>query len=105
MAKQYYARDSVRVKIIEVEGKKLVGVEVSLPNSPPLIVLAGEKGFAMCGLLNISVAEKIGVAAVRVPGVSSLEELLDGRIADATSTARSLGLTEGSRLRDVIHEL
>jgi len=98
-------RDVVRVREVRVGGKSLLGVEVSLPNSPPLVILIGEKGFAMCGFLDIQVAEKLGVVAARVPGVKSVEDMLGKEIASVTSKARELGLVNGVRLLDVADKL
>jgi len=98
-------RDVVRIREVRVNGKSLLGVEVSLPNSPPLVMLVGEKGFAMCGFLDIQVAEKLGVVAARVPGVKSVEDMLGKEIASVTSKARELGLVNGVRLLDVADKL
>ncbi len=95
----------VRVKLIEVNGKKLLGIEIDLPNAPPLIVLRGDNGFVMCGYLDISVAEKIGVLAARVTGVKSVEEMLDKEIGEATSKAIEKGVKKGVKVRDIVKYL
>ena len=69
-----------------------MGVRVDIPDSPPLIVLTAEKGFVMCGFLNVEVAEKIGTVAAVVSGVRSFEDLLDAPVKAATSRAKSLGV-------------
>ncbi|ADV65532.1 YunC family protein [Desulfurococcus mucosus] len=95
----------VRVKKIVVGGKTLTGIEVSLPNSPPAVILIGEKGFAMCGLLDIQAAERLGVAAVKVSGVRSVEDMLGKEISDATVKAREQGLLKGVKLVEVVDKL
>lgn len=95
----------IRVKEVSSGGRKYLGLEVNLPGSPPLVLLVGETGFAMCGFLDVSAAEKKGVVAVKIPGVSSVEELLEKEIAEATSKAEAKGLRKGVRLKDVLDHL
>ncbi len=95
----------VRVKLVELDDKKLLGIEIDLPNAPPLIVLRGDNGFVMCGYLDISVAEKIGVLAARVTGVKSVEEMLDKEIGEVTSKAIEKGVKKGVKVRDIVKYL
>lgn len=95
----------VRVKQVEVDGKRLTGVEIDLPNAPPLIILRGEKGFAMCGYLDMSVVDKLGLIAVKVSGVRSVEDMLEKQISSVSVKARENGLREGLRVRDIIKNL
>lgn len=99
------SREIIRVKEVEAGGRKYLGIEVSLPQSPPLIVIAGRTGFAMCGLLDVSAAEKKGLVAVKVPGVSSVEEMLEKEVAEATSKAEALGARKRAKLREVLEYL
>ena len=92
----------VSVKQLDVRGKSVLGVEIQLPNSPPLVLLIGEKGFVMCGYLNIEAAERAGAMAARVVGVRSVEDVLDKEIVEVTSKARENGLAPGRRVRDVL---
>ncbi|OYT40704.1 MAG: hypothetical protein B6U89_01305 [Desulfurococcales archaeon ex4484_58] len=96
---------SVHVKLVEVNGSKLLGVEIELPNAPPLIVLRGNRGFIMCGYLDIKVADKLGLVAGRVVGVSSVDELLDKEIVEASSKAIELGIKPGVKVKEVINVL
>ncbi len=93
---------SIHVKIVRINDKKLLGIEISLPNAPPLLVLRGDKGFIMCGYLDIGVAEKLGLIAGRVTGVKSIEEVMDKEIVDTTSKAREHGIKPGVRVKDII---
>lgn len=96
---------SVKVKLVEVDDKKLLGIEIDLPNAPPLILLKGDNGFIMCGYLDISVTEKIGVVAARVTGVKSVEEMLNREIFEATSKAVEKGIKKGVKVKDIIKYL
>ncbi|MCS7127893.1 MAG: DUF1805 domain-containing protein [Sulfolobales archaeon] len=89
----------VRVKNV---GEGVIGVEVSLPNAPPLIVIAGKRGFIMCGYLDIITADKLNAVAARVRGVKNVEEMLSGEIETATSRAMELGIRAGVKVKEVI---
>ncbi len=92
----------VRTKTLE---NGVVGVEVVLPNAPPLLILRGRKGFIMCGYLDIRVAEKLGLIAARVVGVESIEEMLEKEIVEATEKARSVGIREGMKVRKALKHI
>ncbi len=92
----------LRTKIIEINGKKIVGFEIDLPNAPPLIILRGDKGFIMCGYLDIKVAEKLDLVAARITGVKNIEEALDKTINEATSKAMEQGIKSGMKVREVL---
>ncbi len=89
----------VNVKILN---GGVLGIEVTLPDSPPLVTIRGRRGFVMCGYLNINVAEKLGLIAVRVVGVKNVEEMLDKEVAEVTSRARELGIREGMKVKDIL---
>jgi len=95
----------LRTKIIDIDGKKVVGFEIDLPNAPPLIILRGDKGFIMCGYLDIEVAEKLNIIAARITGVKNIEETLDKTISEATSKAVEQGIKPGMKVRDVLKTL
>jgi len=80
---------------VKVDGKACQGVKVDLPESPPLLLIVAEKGFVMCGFLNIESAEKLGVAAAAVSGVKSFEDVLNAQVKAVTSKAKSLGIEAG----------
>ena len=80
----------------------IIGIEIFLPNAPPLIVIRGRKGFIMCGYLNINVANKLGLIAARVAGVRSVEEMLNKEVAEVTTKAKEIGIKEGVKVKDVL---
>ncbi|RLI13617.1 DUF1805 domain-containing protein [Candidatus Bathyarchaeota archaeon] len=93
---------SVLVGQVDVDGRKILAVKVELPGSPPLLLLVAEKGFVMCGYLNIEVAERLGVAAAMVSGVRTFEDVLEAPIRALTSKARELGVKEGMKGREAL---
>jgi uncharacterized protein YunC (DUF1805 family) len=84
----------VSVKVYDEVG---LGVRVELPGSPPLLLVVAERGFVMCGFLNVDVAEKLGVAAAVVSGVKSFEDVLDADVKAVTSRAKTLGVEVGMK--------
>ncbi len=88
----------------EIDGKNVNGVEIPLPKSPLVLALAKD-GFVMCGYLNIDVAEKLGVAAAMVRGVSTVNDLLAAQVQGLTSAAAAKGVAAGMTGRDALAKL
>lgn len=59
----------------------------------------------MCGYLNKSVAERLGLAAAIVSGVNSFDDVLNAQIKTATSKAKELGVNAGMIVKDIISRL
>ncbi len=93
------------IKQVEVKGKRVLGIELRNLGKAPLIIVKGDKGYIMCGYLNIDVAEKLGDAAVVVSGVSSVEELLEKPVKAVTSKAREYGVREGMKGLEALEKL
>jgi len=87
---------------VEVGGRKALGVRVELPGSPPLLLIVAERGFVMCGFLNVEAAERLGVAAAMVSGVRTFEDVLEAPVRACTSKARELGVREGMKGREAL---
>lgn len=96
---------AIRVKTLNVNNKILLGIEIELPNSPPLVVIRGDKGFIMCGFLDLTIAEKFKLVAAKVRGVNSVEEMLEKEIEEASIEAIKLGLKPGVRVKEVLNQL
>ena len=94
----------IEITKIRVDNKSFLGVRIEMPNAP-LLLIKGEKGFAMCGYLNPATAEKLGDAAVIVSGVRTFEDMLNSNIKWVSSKARELGVQEGNVLREEMGKL
>ncbi|MBM4248029.1 MAG: DUF1805 domain-containing protein [Euryarchaeota archaeon] len=81
-----------------------LGVKVDLPKAP-LVMVRADRGFAMCGYLNMDSVNKAGEVAVRVIGVRTFEDLLDARVANVSDEARKLGITEGMTAREALERM
>ena len=93
---------SVLIEQVDVAGRKALGIRAGLPGSPPILIIVAEKGFVMCGFLNIDAAERLGVAAVMVSGVRTFEDVLEAEVRAATSKAKALGVREGMKGREAL---
>jgi uncharacterized protein YunC (DUF1805 family) len=92
------------LETIEMGGKVALGVQLDLQEAP-LLVLKGEKGFLMCGYLNLEAAEELGDAAVQIRGVRSLEEMLEAPVGGITTRARQLGIVEGMKGKEALQRV
>jgi uncharacterized protein YunC (DUF1805 family) len=95
----------IMVENLNIDGNAFQGIKVKLKGLPPLVLIEGDKGFIMCGYLNIDAAESLGATAAVVSGVSNWEDVLNAQIKTATTKAKALGLEPGRVVRDVIAAL
>lgn len=70
--------------------------------SKNLIILRGSQGYVMCGYLDISIAEKFQDIAIRITGVSSIEQALEACADSCTSSAEKLGIHKGQPIKDIL---
>lgn len=85
------------VSPVKVGGQSATGLHVELPEGPPLLLIVAEKGFVMCGYLNVEVAERLGVCAATVSGVKSFEDVLEAEVKAVTTKAQKLGVETAMR--------
>ncbi len=95
----------ISVSTIKTDGKTCTGLSVDLPSSPPLLLITGEKGFVMCGFLNIESAEKLAVAAAVISGVKTFDDVLNGQVKAATTKAKALGVEIGMKGIDALKRM
>lgn len=93
---------------IEVEEKVAIGIVVELPKTR-LLAIAGNKGYIMCGaldvhLLNTRLADR-RIIAGRATGVRSLDDLLAAPLTDVTDEAELLGIHAGMTGREALRLL
>jgi uncharacterized protein YunC (DUF1805 family) len=96
----------IDVTALKVDGKNCLGLRVDLPeSSAPLLLITAQKGFVMCGFLNIEAAERIGVSAATVSGVRTFDDVLSAPVKATTSKAKSLGVQEGMKGADALKHM
>ncbi len=93
-----------KIEIIDVDGRRAIGVKIELGKAP-LLVIRGEKGYLMCGYLNIEVAERLGDAAAVITGVKDFKDMLTKEVKYVTSKARELGVNEGMKGYEALKKL
>jgi uncharacterized protein YunC (DUF1805 family) len=87
----------IDVTTVKVDGKACLGLKVDLPESPPLLLIRAEKGFLMCGFLNVEAAERLGVSAAMVSGVKTFEDVLNAQVKAVTTKAKISGVEAGMK--------
>jgi uncharacterized protein YunC (DUF1805 family) len=95
----------INVQTIKVDGKDCLGLRVDLPDSPPMLLIIAEKGFVMCGLLNMESAERIGVAAAMVSGVKTFDDVLNAQVKAVTGKAKGFGVEVGMKGVDALKHM
>ncbi|MBD3170845.1 DUF1805 domain-containing protein [Candidatus Bathyarchaeota archaeon] len=94
-----------KIEKFTIDGKSFQGMKSTLPDGPPLLLIKGDKGFVMCGFLNMDAAERTGVAAAMVSGVTSFDDVFNATIKAVTSKAKELGVESGKIVKEVIVKL
>lgn len=77
-----------------VNGKEFEGFCLPVPRSN-LIFIKTAGGFIGCGFFDMKTFDKLGIPAARITGVSTIEELLAGKIVDMTESAEKAGVRIG----------
>jgi len=95
----------ITVAPVKLEEKACMGLRVDLPGSPPLVLIIAEKGFIMCGFLNVETAERLDVAAAMVSGVKTFEDILNAQVKAATPKAKSLGVETGMKGSEALRHI
>lgn len=95
----------ISIMTVKVDGKNCLGLRTELPESPPLLLIVAEKGFVMCGFLNVEAAEKAGVGAAVVSGVKTFEDVLNGQVRAVTTRAKGLGVEVGMKGADALKRM
>lgn len=95
----------IRIKPIEVEGFKVIGIEVALPKTT-LLAVTTDKGYIMCGALDIHLLnQKLKdrrIVAGRATGVRTMEQLLDAPLEMVTFEAELHGIHPGMKGTDAL---
>jgi uncharacterized protein YunC (DUF1805 family) len=81
-----------------------LGIKVELGKAP-LLLLRAEKGFVMCGYLNVAVANSLDEVAARVSGVTSFDDVLEAEILEVSEKAKDRGIVEGITGREALEKM
>jgi uncharacterized protein YunC (DUF1805 family) len=91
----------VKYKKIKI-GKACIEIVQAPLGVKNLILLKGTKGYVMCGYLNLRAAQKFKDVAVKIVGVSTIEDALKTTVHSCTSLAKSLGIYKGQPIKEVL---
>ena len=94
----------IEVEMVDVDGRKLLGLKVDLPKAP-LLLLLHERLVVGCGYISLEAMEKMGNAACIVRGVRSFREMLSAEVAELTSKAEEIGIRRGIRVEEALRML
>ncbi|MCL7410272.1 MAG: DUF1805 domain-containing protein [Methanosarcinaceae archaeon] len=92
------------IEQIKLENGTALGLKFEMQNAP-LLVIKAEKGFVMCGYLDIDMADTLGDVAVQVRGVNTFEDVLDAQVVGATQAATDLGIDIKMTARDALERM
>jgi len=93
------------VSMVKIDKNSFLGLKAELPNSPPLLLIVGDKGFVMCGYLNMEAAERLGTVAAMVSGVKTIDDVLNAQVRATTSKAKELGIEPGAVVKNILGKL
>jgi uncharacterized protein YunC (DUF1805 family) len=82
------------IEQIKLKNQTGIGIKLEL-NNAPLLIIKVEKGYLMCGYLNINASSKVGDIAARVTGVKSFEDMLNAKVSELSELAHKMGFKEG----------
>ncbi len=94
----------IEIKNITIDGKVYQGIKIEM-DPAPLVMIKGEKGFLMCGYLNMEAADKLGAVCASTSGVKTFEDLLSKSVTKVSQKAREIGIKEGMNGSDVLKML
>lgn len=91
---------------IDYKGMKFESIEVELPGTT-FIILKGNKGFFMCGALNVDIYNSLKmkerkVLCANVLGVKSIKDLLSGKLNQVSNALKDLGCYEGMSVDEAL---
>ena len=92
------------IEQITLDNGTALGLRFEMQNAP-LLVIKADKGFVMCGYLDIDMADTLGDVAVRVRGVNTFEDVLDAQIVGATQAAIDLGIDIKMNAREALEQM
>ncbi|RAV22288.1 DUF1805 domain-containing protein [Paenibacillus contaminans] len=95
----------MQLKPVEIGGRVALAVEVLLPKTT-LLVVTTDKGYIMCGALDIQLLndrlKDRRIIAGRAVGVKTIEQLLEAPLESVTNEAEALGIHPGMKGSEAI---
>lgn len=95
----------MQIKGIAVNGRTYKAFEGEIVPGSSLVFIMGDKGFIMCGYLNMETAEKQGNVAAVATGIKTVDDMLKTKIVAVTSAAKKAGISKGMFVTDALEKL
>ena len=67
-----------------------------------LVFILTKNGLIGCGAFDVKALEKFDYPAVKIAGVATIEDLLEGRVIEVNDPATTRGVLEGMSGRDTL---
>lgn len=93
---------TINTKKIKIGKNTLDALSVRLLDKT-FILLRGNKGYIMCGYLNMSAANKFKDVAVKIKGISTIDDALRATVFSCSRQAKKLGVKKGQPVKDVLY--
>jgi uncharacterized protein YunC (DUF1805 family) len=91
----------LKLKKIKIGKKYVQALSMNL-SSKSLVVLRGEKGYVMCGYLNLAVANRFKDVAIKITGPAAIEEALKAKVHSLSFAALRMGIYKGQPIKEVL---
>ena len=91
----------MQIEKIELQNGSAIGLSFHM-QSAPLLLIKADKGFVMCGYLDMETADMLGDVAVKVKGVNTFDDVLEASVVGATEPAINLGIKMGMTGREAL---
>lgn len=88
-------------KKIKVSNKYVDAFLIKL-QTKNLILLICKNGYIMCGYLNLKIANKFKDVAIKVVGVSSIEDTLKAKVQSCSYEAKKIGIYKGQSIKEAL---
>ncbi|MEW5759020.1 MAG: DUF1805 domain-containing protein [Candidatus Omnitrophota bacterium] len=83
-------------------GRKHVDAFLIKLQAKNFITLVGKNGYIMCGYLNLKIANKFKDVAIKVVGISTIEEMLKAKMHSCSNAAKKLGINKYRSVKDIL---
>lgn len=94
-------------EIIDINGFEYYTYVIGLPKTT-LLIVGNDKGYFMCGALDVAVFDSkphlLARKCVcgRAEGVKTIEQLIDGNLAVVSKACADYGISKGMKVRDAL---
>ena len=95
----------MQIKEITLNGKKYQGFEGEIAPGTNLAFIKGEKGFIMCGYLNMETADKFNNIAAIATGIKNIDDMLKTNVVKVSKAAKEAGITEGMPVIEALEKI